>query len=161
MPQSFIGHGYTQGRNTFGSVDRIDYLGGVTFATQFGNKNQGISLSNYINITYSGNSRWDKKTFGNFVVTNPIYMHEYGHTIDSRRKGPFYLLFTAVPSIISVLSDKMVYEKPSIPVHNIRYHEMIANKHAKKYFGTHYNVNWDTDQYKGYSYEMFYPTIKR
>jgi hypothetical protein len=51
MLQSFIGQGYTQGRNAFGNVSRVDFFGGATFATlENSDKWDGVSLGNFINI---------------------------------------------------------------------------------------------------------------
>jgi hypothetical protein len=51
MLQSLGGQGYTQIMNMTGNMDRVDYFGGATFAT---NENvstrKGVSLGNYINI---------------------------------------------------------------------------------------------------------------
>ena len=83
------------------SVDGIDYLASVVFATH----------------------------------VEPMYMHEYGHTIDSRNFGITYLLAIGLPSVISAAGTGD---------HSIFYTELLANKHAEKYFSKWYNVKWNS-----------------
>ena len=65
----------------------------------------------------------------------PMYMHEYGHTIDSRNFGITYLLAIGLPSVISAAGTGD---------HSIFYTELLANKHAEKYFSKWYNVKWNS-----------------
>jgi hypothetical protein len=136
MPQSLIGHGYTQARNSFGQVDRVDYLGGATFATNENTSNgPGLSLGNYINIDI------DHEITGNFddyVLSNPMYMHEYGHTIDSRNFGLSYLFAIGIPSLISAAGSGD---------HSTYWTETRANERAAKYFKKYYGVEWIFSRY--------------
>jgi RHS repeat-associated protein len=136
MPQSLIGQGYTQIRNTAGNIDRVDYLGGATFATNenAGHRN-GISLGNYININI------DNEITGSFderVLSDPLFMHEYGHTIDSRAFGLSYLFAIGLPSIFSASGSGD---------HSTYWTETRANRRAEKYFKKHYEVNWTFSGY--------------
>ena len=88
--QTGIGYDYSMMRNFFSPVDRIDYLGGTTFVTNEDSSNQqGVSIGNYANIDIYG--QIGSGSFDSFVTSTPLYMHEYGHTIDSHRYGPLYL----------------------------------------------------------------------
>jgi RHS repeat-associated protein len=133
MLQSLIGQGYTQIQNIAGNVDRVDYFGGATFATnENADKRNGMSIGNYININIR-----DEIT-GNFderVLSDPLYMHEYGHTVDSRIFGLSYLFAIGIPSIISAAGDGE---------HSTYWTEKRANRHAKNYFRKYYNIDWDT-----------------
>jgi RHS repeat-associated protein len=149
MPQSLIGQGYTQVRNTAGNVSRVDYFGGATFATNENtDKRNGISIGNYVNINIR-----DEIT-GNFderVLSDPLFMHEYGHTIDSRAFGLSYLFSIGMPSIISAGGSGD---------HSTYWTERRANKRAKKYFGKYYGIDWNTatsPYYRG-TFEDNYPT---
>jgi RHS repeat-associated protein len=137
FPQSIVGHGYTQLRNIGGNVDRVDYLGGATFVTNE-NSTDGpaVSLGNYINANIKGKITGD---FDNYVLSNPMYMHEYGHTIDSRAFGLSYLFAIGVPSIFSASKHDGSHSK--------FWTEKRANRRAAKYFGKHYNVNWNFPRY--------------
>ena len=62
-----------------------------------------------------------------------LEQHEYGHTFDSHRFGPFYL---GKIGIKSATGDEET--------------ELRANRHAKRYFETNYGINWDI--YRSISY---------
>jgi hypothetical protein len=57
----------------------------------------GISLGNYIIM-----NRQDKEDG---------MRHEYGHSIDSRRWGPIYLLVIGLPSILGNIYDRIFHKK--------------------------------------------------
>ena len=57
----------------------------------------GISLGNYIIM-----NREDKEDG---------MRHEYGHTIDSRKWGPLYLLVIGLPSILGNIYDRIFHKK--------------------------------------------------
>ena len=144
--QTFAGLGYSHFRNLFGDVDRVDYLGGATYVTKenyTGKYAGGISLGNYININLDGEITGN---FADFVINNPTYMHEYGHTFDSRRYGLSYLLAIGVPSIISADRSKSI-SGPPFSTHRGNWMEVRANQHAKKYFGKYYGVDWSNQRY--------------
>jgi hypothetical protein len=90
LPQTASGYGYSQIRNSVGGVDRIDYFGGATFSTGENRKSiWGVSLGNFINTSISNKI---EGSFKNKVLSDPLYMHEYGHTSDSRVFGPMYFV---------------------------------------------------------------------
>jgi hypothetical protein len=152
MLQTLIGNGFSQGRNVFGDVDRVDYFGGSTFATQenyTGKNGGGISIGNYININLRGVI---DLPFDEYVTSNPLYMHEYGHTRDSRLFGISYLFAVGIPSLISAKNAKPI-EGESVSTHAFKWYEMRANKQAAKYFKK-YGVGWDM-------YETYHPRTKR
>ena len=133
MLNTFVGQGYTQGRNAMGNVSRVDYFGGATFATlENSNKRNGVSLGNFININIKGEITG---SFDERVLTDPLFMHEYGHTFDSRLFGPLYLPAIGIPSASGA-----------------SWTEIRANRHAKRYFRKRpFFVNWD-------EFEQRYPT---
>lgn len=120
--QSWGGYNYTQLRNVGGGIDRVDYFGGATFATGENSVIKGISLSNYLNV-------WIKdeidEPFRNKVIGDPLFMHEYGHTFDSRIFGPLYLFGVGLPSAAGA-----------------EWTELRANSHAGRYFGKHFGIDW-------------------
>ena len=147
--QTTAGVFYTQGRNIGGQVDRVDYFGGATFATKENSRNrQGVSLGNYINIDI-----WDEITsdFTSQVLSDPLFMHEYGHTFDSRIFGISYLFAVGIPSLVSANKNKLIKEWNGVEVenplwlytHDVFWTETRANKHAAKYFKKYYGINWE------------------
>ena len=155
--QTGFGYDYTMLRNFFSPVDRVDYLGGTTFVTnENSSKQQGVSIGNYANMDYYG--QIGSGSFDSFVANEPLYMHEYGHTIDSHRYGPLYLFAIGVPSLFSAQFSPQVSWTSAITgksnttsKHDIRKYEMRANRNAKGYFSEYYDVNWNI-------FENEYPT---
>ena len=155
-PQTVLGNDLSQLRNIFGQVDRVEYLGGATFSiNEKSKKEDGISIGNFINININGKIEGD---FIEYVLTHPLFMHEYGHYIDSQTFGLTYMLNIAIPSFFSAMSNKK--EDDGLYKHNYRWYEMNANKNAERYFKKHYGVDWNTS-YKGKAIRDYYPTRKK
>jgi len=141
MLQTFVGQAYSQGRNLSSDVDRVDYFDGATFATnENAGSDWGVTIGNYININNSGTITGN---FDDYVITHPMYMHEYGHTIDGRAWGPLYLFGVGLPSLISASSKEMSAAYPYLYKHDVRPYEKMANTKAERYFRNHYGVDWD------------------
>lgn len=142
FPQTFIGAGWSYIRNSIGNVDRVDYLAGATFATNENSSNyMGVTLGNYINMDIWGQITGDF----DYYATNIdfMYMHEYGHTIDSMKLGLAYLLVIGLPSAISASKDGNV---PGYN-HDFYWTEIRANKNASRYFSKWYDVIWKEENY--------------
>jgi hypothetical protein len=140
LPQHFGGYNYTQLRNTFGGVDRVDYFGGATFATkENAGYNDGISLGNYINVNIINKISGG---FTEWVINDPLYMHEYGHTFDSQIYGLSYLFAVGIPSVMSA-NDAVYDPNTGGSSHDVFWTERRANRHAASYFRKHYNIDWN------------------
>jgi hypothetical protein len=135
--QTWSGYAYSRLRNATGNVDRVDYFGGATFITnENASGSWGMSMGNYINTNIDHEITGD---FNDYVLSHPMYMHEYGHTIDSRAFGLSYLFAIGVPSIISAAGDG--------GDHSTYWTETRANRRAEKYFRKYFNVNWNYPHY--------------
>ena len=136
--QTTAGQLYSQGKNFIWNAERVDYLGGATYMTnEMSSNHDGVTLGNYISINIPG--RIDKdKDFDTYVCSNPMFMHEYGHTFDSREMGPMYLFTIGIPSAKSA-SNSSIENGFN---HDWYWTELRANRAAKKYFGRHYKVDW-------------------
>ncbi|MCB0429861.1 MAG: VCBS repeat-containing protein [Flavobacteriales bacterium] len=140
--QSAFGHVFAQTRNAFGGVDNVDYFGGST-------------LANRQNAAYPGQSGM---TLGSFIMgTNleastddQIFMHEFGHTLQSRVFGVVYPFVVAIPSGLSCLTScaTIVGFRGSYAIskHETRWYELQANRKAAKYFDKRYGVEWDDNK---------------
>ena len=132
LPQTLAGWLYSVIRALAGQVNRVDSFGGITFvsgkAHTFGG---GVSLGSFIDLWL-----WRKirgKNAG-FVLSDPLCMHEFGHTADSQRFGWLYLLVIGLPSLLSAMGKGN---------HNVFWTELRANRHAKRYFSKHYSIAWN------------------
>ena len=136
--QTIVGYDYTQIRNGVGNVDRVDYLGGATFATNENSNNHNrITFGNYINMNIPEEITGDFVTYA--TTLDPMFMHEYGHTIDSRAFGLSYLLAIGAFSGGSILFDRAN--------HHSYWTETRANRRAENYFRRYYNVDWNFLRY--------------
>ena len=138
LPQTLVGWLYSVGRALAGQVDRVDTLGGITFATKLGcGYSMGVSLGTFVDL-WAG--PWMLGEGEVYILGNPICMHEFGHTADSRLFGWFYLPVIGLSSLLSAMGKGN---------HNVFWTEIRANRHARRYFSKYYSVAWN---------EIGYPT---
>ena len=138
MPQTLIGHAYSQFRNAFCGVTRVDRLGGATYVIKEKNRYEnGISLGNYLNINL-----WSviKDDFETYAKKEPLLLHEFGHSFDSRLFGWLYLFVIGIPSLFSAMGKGN---------HNVFWTEKRANRKVSRYATKNLAVNWKEfeDQY--------------
>ena len=159
LPQTALGKGFSHASNIVGAIDRVDYFGGATFLTRTeADSRWGVSLGNYINISISDDI---EGTFEERVLTDPLFMHEYGHTFDSQIFGISYLFAIGLPSIVSAAGASQVPGEPTgVSTHDFRWYEMRANIHAARYFGKYYKVYW-LSLYRSGTIEDYYPRKRR
>ena len=141
-PQTFLGYSWSEIRLAFFKIDDVRYFDGATFviAAERGD-HYGVSLGNYINITDRVSIPFDKD--GNFSpMENPLYMHEYGHYLQSQSHGPIYLFSIGLPSLYSAITKDRI-DGPPLSTHAYAGVEMDANRRAAKYFGEKYGVDWN------------------
>ncbi len=128
-PQTIIGYSVSQFKNTIGKVDRVDYFGGATFVTnENADKQNGVSIGNYININFRGEV---DEGFDKFVLKTRLYQHEYGHYVQSQIFGLSYLFAVGIPSLHSAATS-------TEEEHHNRWYEKQANKYAANYLREHY-----------------------
>ncbi len=156
-PQTIVGWFWSESKNIVGAVDRVDYLGGATFVTNENQKklgSQGVTIGNYINIDTHG--KIDKDNFTDYVTDNQLYMHEYGHYIQSQRWGPLYLFTVGIPSLISAACYEQIPNDPYYATtHDYFWTEYHANRNAAEYFNLNYGVIWDETGYPLDDYRHF------
>ena len=141
LPQTLVGWLYSVGRAFTGQIDRVETLGGITFATKSRcNFGMGVSLGSFVDL-WAGS--WMQGEGEAYILGNQICMHEFGHTADSQRFGWAYLPFIGLPSLLSAFGKGN---------HNIFWTETRANRHAKKYFGKYYSIAWNESGYPTENY---------
>jgi len=151
--QTWVGYNSTQIRNLCGYVDRVDYLGGATFATYENNGHDdksswGITLGNFINISLYGKIDGDfKDDLLGRQTQRQLFMHEYGHTIQSQMLGLSYLFIIGIPSLISAANNKEIENDPySASTHDYFFSETWANRLAANFF-KNFGYTWSEIQY--------------
>lgn len=136
LPQTLLGWLFSLARALAGRVERVDVLGGITFASGraclFGG---GVSLGTFVNLWL-----WHPLPGHNesFVLCDQLRMHEFGHTTDSQRFGWLYLPIVGLPSLWSASGKGD---------HNYFWTEIRANRHARQYFSKYYAVVWNETAY--------------
>ena len=144
--QTAVGHLYNQDYNTVAGADRVDYLDGATFVTKYSQtKGDGVTIGNFINIRNPERISGD---FSSYVTTNQLYMHEYGHYIDSHLWGPSYLLCIGSPSLYSAIKAKMTKNHHQEHNHRRFWTEKRANRRAWQHFHNHHCLSvWEDSEY--------------
>lgn len=168
LPQTFIGRYYSQYRNTVGNVDKVRYFDGTTYVINGSSaKKDGVTLGGYININIKerySRTKYEPKGDGRLDPTvDPLFMHEYGHYLQSQESGWNYLIKYGLPSISSASKSKYlshITDKEgntySRSTHNIKWFETDANSRAADYFKEHYGVVWGSDKYTYYKFPIKY-----
>lgn len=145
--QTSLGHLYSHGRNIFSSVDAVEYFGGATYLIDKNHKkNNGVTIGPYININSTDEIPRDE--YGNFApYKNYLYMHEYGHYLQSQEYGFGYIFTVGIPSLYNT-SKKEIVKVIDNDTGNPTYYSKVktmwferhANEKASKYFKKKYNI---------------------
>lgn len=135
LPNTIAGFLYSKFRNikdnNSGEGIDIQYYNGATFVTGEGD-GAGLTLGSYINVWphYYGELYSDE-----FIEKNKgLYIHEYGHYIQSQMYGILYIPLFGIPSLISAAGKGN---------HKKFYTEKHANRLSFLYFRFESEVEWD------------------
>ena len=143
LPQTVVGHVWSDIRNMSGQVDRVDYYGGATFVTnENSSSHNGVSLGSYININLPTSINGE---FCNYIKKSPMFMHEYGHYIQSQYVGPRYFSVIGIPSLIQTIMNRgkyVEYNNHRVQRSRTAWMEVWANKLAADYFMNTEGVDW-------------------
>ena len=123
LPQTALGLGLGILASELGIVDNVDYFKGATLIRYGIDIKGAFTVGSFI----AGNNLYltKKELNERGLEGRPLLRHEYGHVIQSRLVGLFYLPFIALPSIIdSALDPKN---------HDTRSYEVEATEFGKKY----------------------------
>lgn len=141
LPQTIVGYHYSIARINLDRVDKVRYFDGATYVIRISKgKSDGISIGNFININHP-TIPTDSK--GHFVpYLDPLYMHEYGHYLQSQDYGWGYLTTVGIPSLFSARNSKVI-STPPFTTHRSNWMEKSANRKANSYFKKQYDKSWD------------------
>ena len=149
--QTSIGFFYSEFSLLVHDVDAVEYYDGATFVINKhnGNGGYGVTIGSYINISERGVIPYDEH--GNFApYMDGLYMHEYGHYIQSQEYGFGYLFSVGIPSLWDLtFGDGKGKTSDNYQKHDLKWFERSANAKAYKHFEGLYG-KWD---YKNYPIE--------
>lgn len=115
--QAISGNSLAHIRNIAGQVDNVEYYGGATLVNRnrLGEDSWGLTLGSYINSQ-------------NIEVGDNMFIHEYGHTLQSRVMGPLYITHIGIPSLLGSGLDKL-----GLHNHHDEWYEVQANVMSYRY----------------------------
>ena len=144
-----MGYAFFHIRNLTSLVD-VRFYGGATFVIRY-KSSFSVSLGSYININ-DGDPNAKEKNEDFSPKGRYLYMHEYGHYLQSKLYGPSYLFVIGLLSLMSAWTSKKI-EGSEASTHDYRWYEMNANWRAMEYFNIEKNT-WETSKiYEGYPLE--------
>jgi hypothetical protein len=126
-PQTITGHLFFTCANTAYQVNNVSHGYGVT-AVDIGSKG-AVTIGNYSGGPEGYRADWK----------DHLFVHEYGHYVQSQQHGPAYLLTVGLPSLQSAISDN-IYDTDR---HDTRWFEADASYKGAKYFDKHYGSGKD------------------
>ena len=121
LPQIVVGDLFVSGANAFGQVNSVTHNYGMT-AVDMGLDNGAVTIGNYTAGPKGYKADWK----------DHLFVHEYGHYIQSQQHGPVYLFTVGIPSAI------LQTRNPNSPRHDDRWFEADASYKAAAYFDKHY-----------------------
>lgn len=100
--QTGIGYSYSQIKNAVNDISDVEYFDGATYLVRKiepDKKGNGVTIGSFININTPKGTPRDEK--GNFApYKDDLFMHEYGHYLQSQDYGFGYLFSVGIPSLI-------------------------------------------------------------
>ncbi len=122
LPQTLIGNLLVSTANALEMVSSVTYGYGVT-AVDMNSRWGAVTVSNYTAGPSGFKADW----------RDHLFVHEYGHYIQSQQHGPLYLFSVAIPS----LQSGILYDIANIS-HDNRWFEADASYKGSAYFDKYY-----------------------
>lgn len=134
LPQTLLGYFFAQTMNCIGRVGEVQLIAGATFCLhyKYSMRRKGVSIGPFIYVSLQNREiRFEK---------DPLLLHEYGHHLQSRRYGWFYLFIIGIPSLLSAIRAKPL--PGGITTHDLQWYEMQANRYAADYLQVNFMAEW-------------------
>ena len=123
LPQTLVGDLFVSVMNAAGRVNNITHGYGIT-AVDMG-LDDGVTIGYFTSGPNGYTADW----------RDHLFVHEYGHYIQSQRHGPLYLFSVAIPSGLSAL----IHNKTQGSInHRNRWFEADASYKGAEYFDKYY-----------------------
>ncbi|MDR1180636.1 MAG: hypothetical protein LBL13_01465 [Bacteroidales bacterium] len=130
FPQTVVGDLFVSGVNAIGQVNNVTHNYGMT-AVDMGLNAKAITIGYYTAGAKGYTADWK----------DHLFVHEYGHYIQSQQHGSVYLLTVGIPSLQSAITQKS--DNPNSPRHHDRWFEADASYKGMAYFDKHYGSGKD------------------
>ena len=152
LPQTMIGYALANTYNNLGLVKNVDQCYGATVTTVYQN-----------NIIFGG-----AITFGSYITggkqlkadpNNNLFMHEYGHYLQSQDSGPTYLLNFGIPSAFGNEMHKKKKVEQDATARGIKF---FYKERSNRWNYTRFpvkNLTCEDDVIKSYNYYDWYETL--
>lgn len=125
LPNTIIGNAAAHSVNVWGGVDKVTHLDGAVALSGTNNKG-ALTIGQYIFGPDNFEANWQ----------DHLFVHEYGHYIQSNWFGPFYLPVVGSTSLASAAGLGK-------PAHQDRWFEVQASRMAANYFDLKYGSGSD------------------
>lgn len=119
---NLVSHGY----NLAGQVDGVTHLAGATAIETKRSGTEAFALGSYLNGPKGFEANW----------RDHLFVHEYGHYVQSQWFGPLFVPVIATTSLASTL-------EVGGEDHRTRWFEVHASRMGAKYFDKHYGSGAD------------------
>ena len=151
LPQTLIGDLFVSGANALGYVNDITHGYGIT-AVDMGLDGGNACTIGYFSAGPDGyQADW----------RDHLFVHEYGHYVQSQQHGPLYLFSVAIPSGLSALIHNKTHGSIN---HRNRWFEADASYKGAEYFDKYYGsgkegyVAGSPDYFDKYSFSNTAPS---
>jgi hypothetical protein len=143
LPQTLVGYLYGGTRNITGNCNRVEYFDGITVLVGAGAFGGSVTFGNFISLYPGIEPSWSDQTF----------IHEFGHTQQSKLFGLSYLYIIAPNSLVSTSTNDDFGES---------WVEILANNWGLNYAVENHGYNrndWQNRQRfpLGYNARSFWP----
>ena len=148
--QTAVGFLYSEYNLLTHDIEAIEYYDGATYVLNKNrDKTNGVSIGSYININDKDDLPYDEN--GNFApYKKEMYMHEYGHYIQSQGYGFGYLFNIGIPSLLDLAigdgNDPIRTNEIDTKKHNTRWYERGASAKGYNHFKGLYE-QWNFKKY--------------
>lgn len=151
---SFVGNLVAESYNTIGRVDHVTYLDGIVALGGATSGSSAVTIGHYTMGPEGYKADW----------RDNLFVHEYGHYIQSQQWGGLFLPVIGAASLISAATSDSY-------THKERWYEMDANRLSAKHFNKRYgsgNPNYvedsghffDIDAFVGRKSESIYRNLR-
>lgn len=135
LPQSSIGNIIGQTLNFFGKVDNVTYMDGMLALSGVTGDGRAFTIGHYSFGPDGYEATW----------RDHLFVHEYGHYLQSLDYGPFYLSVIATPSLISASGVTGLK-------HDYHWYEVDASRRGARYFDKKYGSGKEGYTFKNPDY---------